>query len=64
VVFDYNFGTRNARRSIKPTTDSYYSLVSNKNLSQEMAHGVGVQGLMTSFKFKQTMHKHTPIIQT
>jgi len=21
VVFDYNFGTRNARRSIKPTTD-------------------------------------------
>jgi len=27
-----------------------------------MAFGVGVQGLMTSSKCKQSMHKHTPIM--
>jgi len=46
--FCHNFGTRNARKSIKPSKDSYYSLVSNKNSSQKMALGIGVQGLMMS----------------
>jgi len=46
--FGRNFRTRNARKSIKPYKDSYYSLVSNKNSSQKMALGVGVQGPMTS----------------
>jgi len=44
--FGHNFGTRNARKSIKPSKDSYYSLVSNKNSSQKMA--LGNQGPMTS----------------
>jgi len=26
----HNFGTRNARKSIQPSEDSYYSLLSNK----------------------------------
>jgi len=33
--FGLNFGTRNARKSIKPFKDLYYSLVSNKNSSQK-----------------------------
>jgi len=33
--FGHNFGTRNASKSIKPSKDSYDSLVSNKNSSQK-----------------------------
>jgi len=33
--FCHNFRTRNARKSIKPCKDSYYSLLSNKNSSQK-----------------------------
>jgi len=33
--FGHNFGTRNARKSIKPSKDMYHSLVSNKNPSQK-----------------------------
>jgi len=32
--FGYDFGTRNARKSIKGSKDLYYSLVSNKTLIQ------------------------------
>jgi len=46
--FGHNFGTRNARKSVKPSKVLYYSLLSNKNSSQKMALGVGVQGPMTS----------------
>jgi len=52
-LFGRNFGIRNARKSIKPSKDSYRSLASNKNSSQKIANGVGVQGLMTSSKCKQ-----------
>jgi len=38
--FGHNFGTRKARKSIKPSEDSYYSLVSNKNSSKKMALSV------------------------
>jgi len=62
--FSHNFGTRNAIKSIKPSKDLYYSLVSNKNSSQKMAFGVGVQGPMTSSECKQNMHEHTAIMQT
>jgi len=31
--FGYNFETRNARKSIEPSKDLYYSLVSSKNSS-------------------------------
>jgi len=31
---------------------------------KENALGVGIQGLMTSFKCKHNMHKHTPIMST
>jgi len=34
--------------SIKPSKDSYHSLVSNENSSQKMALGIGVQGPMMS----------------
>jgi len=44
--FGHNFGTRNARKSIKPFKDSYYSLLSNKNLSQTKDLGTGIQGPM------------------
>jgi len=60
--FGHNFGTRNVRKSIKPSKDSCYSLAFNKNLSQNMALSVDVQGPMTSSECKQNMHKHTPII--
>jgi len=33
--FGHIFGTRNARKSIKPSEDLYYSFLSNKNLSQK-----------------------------
>jgi len=33
--FGYNFETRNARKSFKLSKDSYYSLLSNKSLSQK-----------------------------
>jgi len=45
--FGHNFGTRNARKSIKPSKDLYYSLVSNENSSQKMALGICIQGPMT-----------------
>jgi len=50
--FGYNFGARNARRSLKTSKGPYYSLVSHKNLSQKMARRVVVQGLMTSLECK------------
>jgi len=34
--FGHNFGTRNARKSIKPSKESYYSLEYNKILSHEI----------------------------
>jgi len=40
------FGTRNVRKPIKPSKVSNYSLVSKKNLSQEMTCLVGAQGPM------------------
>ena len=46
----YNFRSRNARNPIKGTADSNYGLVSNKTLSQKLAHWVYAQGLMTSAK--------------
>ena len=57
--FGRNFRTRNARKSMKHSEDLYYSLVSNKNLSQKNGylHSVGVQGLMTSSECKQNIHK-------
>jgi len=51
--FGHNFGTRNVRKSIKPSKDLHYSLVFNKNSNLKMAHGVGVQGPMMSSKCKQ-----------
>jgi len=40
----YNFDSRNARKPIKLSTDSDYSLVSKKNLSQKMARYGGAPG--------------------
>ena len=34
--FGHNFWTRNVRKPIQPSTDSYYNLVSNKILSQKI----------------------------
>jgi len=34
--FVHNFGTKNARMSIKPSKDSYYRLESNKTLRHEI----------------------------
>jgi len=34
---------------MKPSKDSYYSLLSNKNYVKKMALGVGVQGPMMSY---------------
>jgi len=34
--FGHNFGTRNARKSIKGSKDSYHSLESHKTLSHEI----------------------------
>jgi len=51
--FGHNFEIRYAKKSIKPLKDMYYSLVSNKNTSQKMALGVGIQCLMMSCKCKQ-----------
>ena len=62
--FGHNFETRNARKSIKPSKDSYCNLVSKKTRVKKMALGVGIQGPMTSSECKQNMHKHTPIMQT
>jgi len=39
--FGRNFGTRNARKSIKPSEHSCCSLITNKKSSQKMAPGVG-----------------------
>jgi len=33
--FDHNLGTRSARKSTKPSKDSYDSVESNKNFSQK-----------------------------
>jgi len=41
--FCHNFGTRNARKSIKHSKDLYYI-----KLESKMAFGVGVQGRMKS----------------
>jgi len=50
LVLGHNFWTRNARKSIKVSKDSDYSLVSNKNLSQKLPIVVGTQGQVTLAK--------------
>jgi len=62
--FGHNFGTRNTRKSIKPSKDSYYSLKSKKNLSSEIGLFVRLSGMMMSSDCKQNMHKLIPIMST
>jgi len=57
-LFGHNFLSRNVRSPVKPAKDSYYSQVSNRNLSQKLALRVGAQGPMMSSK----MCKPTPIM--
>jgi len=60
--FGHNCGIRNARKSIKPSKDSYYHPLSNKNSNKKMALAIGIQGPMTASECKQNMHKHAPIM--
>jgi len=53
------FGSRYASKSIKGSKDVDHNLVSNKNLSQKIAHWVGTQGQVNSPK----MAKHALILR-
>jgi len=50
LFLGHNFWTRNTKKPIKGSKDSYHSLVSSKNLSQKLALVVGAHGPMTSAK--------------
>jgi len=50
LLSGHNFWTRNARWQLKGSKDSFYSLVSTKNLSQKLALAVSAQALVTSAK--------------
>jgi len=52
-LFCLNVWTTNARKLIKGSKDSYYSLESKKILSYKIGSIVRLQGLMTSSKCKQ-----------
>jgi len=51
--FGHDFWTRNARKSIKGSKDSYYSLEPKKLWATKSARLFDSQGLMTSTKCKQ-----------
>jgi len=50
-ILDHNFSTRNARKSIKGSKDSYSSLVSNKNFSEILWPRSGALGQATELKW-------------
>jgi len=50
----HNSGSRYARRQIKGFEDANDRLVSNKILSQKMAHCIGAQGLVKLVKNTKT----------
>jgi len=61
LVFEPCFGSSNARKPIKASKDSDYSLVSNKSLSREIDSLVNVQRSMTSSKNAKVSFFHIVI---
>jgi len=50
LFLSHYFGTRNARKPIKPSNDSVYSLVSKIIFRQKVARWIGVHGPVISAK--------------